>query len=156
VKRMKLTVIACLFIAAGFVTPVVASSEDDIAQRIKPVGEVCVEGQECTAASSLATVPATAPATTPATATGSPQPGAVDVAGTYQKTCAICHAAGVAGAPKFASKEDWAPRIAKGTDVLYESAINGLAPAMPAKGMCFTCSDDDLKELVDYMVDSSK
>jgi cytochrome c5 len=27
---------------------------------------------------------------------------------------------------------------------------------MPAKGMCFTCTDDDLKALVQYMVDNSK
>jgi cytochrome c5 len=41
-------------------------------------------------------------------------------------------------------------------DVLYASGINGLAPAMPAKGMCFTCSDDDIKAIVDYMVAESK
>jgi cytochrome c5 len=145
---MKFTVITCLVFATAYTTPVFASQQDDIADRIKPVGEVCVEGQACTDAP----VPATA--ATPET--GSPQPGGLDVADTYQKTCAVCHGAGVAGAPKLASKEDWAPRIAKGTDVLYESAINGLAPAMPAKGMCFTCSDDDLKKLVDYMVDSSR
>jgi len=50
----------------------------------------------------------------------------------------------------------WEPRIAKGIDVLYSSAVQGLPPGMPAKGMCFTCSDDDLKAIVDYMVESSK
>jgi cytochrome c5 len=41
-------------------------------------------------------------------------------------------------------------------DVLYASGINGLAPGMPAKGMCFDCSDDDIKAVVDLMVASAK
>ena len=64
--------------------------------------------------------------------------------------------AGVAGAPKLGDAVAWEPRIAKGMDTLYNSVINGLPPAMPAKGMCFSCSDDDLRALVDYMVDSLK
>ena len=39
-------------------------------------------------------------------------------------------------------------------EVLYQSSINGLPPGMPAKGMCFTCSDDELKAIVDYMVEA--
>ena len=76
--------------------------------------------------------------------------------GTYNTTCATCHAVGVAGAPKLGDIAAWEPRLAQGMDVLYDHGINGLAPAMPAKGMCFTCSDDDIKALVDYMVDSVK
>jgi len=34
--------------------------------------------------------------------------------------------------------------------------LTGLAPAMPAKGMCFACSDDDMRSLVDYMVAHSR
>ncbi|MFT5928994.1 MAG: cytochrome c5, partial [Candidatus Azotimanducaceae bacterium] len=70
--------------------------------------------------------------------------------------CATCHAIGIAGAPKLGDVIAWEPRLAKGMDVLYASGINGLAPAMPAKGMCFTCSDDDIKAIVDYMVAESK
>ena len=61
-----------------------------------------------------------------------------------------------AGAPKLGDITAWEPRLAKGVDVLYKSVINGLPPAMPAKGMCFSCSDDELRDLVDYMVDTVK
>ena len=145
-KRIRLLLIACLVLAPGFQAQVFASAEDDIAARIKPVGEVCVEGKDC----KTATV-----ATTEVAGAGS-STGAPSAAETFSKTCATCHTAGVAGAPRLGNKEDWAPRVAKGKDVLYQSAINGLAPAMPAKGMCFTCSDDELKALVDYMIESSQ
>jgi cytochrome c5 len=52
-------------------------------------------------------------------------------------------------------KAEWAPRISKGMDVLYASVFNGLAPGMPARGLCFTCSDDDLKAVVDFMVEKA-
>jgi cytochrome c5 len=74
----------------------------------------------------------------------------------YKKTCATCHNAGIAGAPKFADAAQWESRIAKGMDTLYTSSISGMPPGMPAKGMCFSCSDDDLKAIVDYMVEAVK
>lgn len=74
----------------------------------------------------------------------------------YLQTCSTCHVAGLAAAPKFGSRKEWASRIAKGLDSLYRSAIEGIPPAMPAKGMCFDCSDDDLKAVVDYMVTHSQ
>jgi len=39
-------------------------------------------------------------------------------------------------------------------EVLYANSINGFS-VMPAKGMCLTCTDDEIREIVDYMVDSS-
>ena len=60
----------------------------------------------------------------------------------------------VAGAPALANVEQWAPRLEKGMETLYASGINGLAPAMPARGMCFDCSDDDIRAVVDYMTAS--
>ena len=73
----------------------------------------------------------------------------------YQQTCHVCHAAGVAGAPKFGDKEAWAPRAAKGIDALLASATKGLN-AMPPKGTCATCSDEDLKAAIEYMVSHSQ
>jgi cytochrome c5 len=52
----------------------------------------------------------------------------------YKAVCSACHAAGVAGSPKFANATDWAPRIAKGLDGLMTSAVNGTAKGMPPKG----------------------
>ena len=36
----------------------------------------------------------------------------------YEKSCALCHAAGIAGAPKFGNAADWAPRRARGAEAL--------------------------------------
>jgi len=73
----------------------------------------------------------------------------------YKKACITCHATGVAGAPKFGDAAGWTPRIEKGVDVLYTSVIKGLN-GMPAKGMCFDCSDEELKASVDYIIEQSK
>ena len=73
-----------------------------------------------------------------------------EVADRYNKTCAVCHASGAAGAPKTGVAADWEPRMGKGMDVLVASVENGLN-AMPPKGMCFDCSADDYKALIEYM-----
>ncbi len=134
--RLLLVITLAIFTSAA----VAGTTEDEIAARIAKVGEVCVEGNDCAASS------------------GGSSAAMADAGGgvesTYNSTCATCHAAGIAGAPKLGDVAAWAPRLDKGMDVLYASGINGLAPAMPAKGMCFQCSDDDIKALVDYMVDS--
>ena len=67
----------------------------------------------------------------------------------------MCHAAGVAGAPKPGDKADWGPRIAQGKDTLYKHAIEGFTGAkgsMPARGGNAKMSDEDVKAAVDYMV----
>jgi cytochrome c5 len=70
----------------------------------------------------------------------------------YQASCQACHAAGIAGAPKLGDKEAWAPRIAKGNDALLLSVKNGLK-AMPPKGTCMSCSEDELRAAMEYMVE---
>ena len=74
----------------------------------------------------------------------------------YDKSCQVCHAAGIAGAPKFGDKAAWAPHIAKGLPELYKSAVNGTPKGMPPKGTAMDASDADLKAAVDYMVGASK
>lgn len=80
---------------------------------------------------------------------------AADGQAVYQKSCQSCHASGVAGAPKLGDKEAWAPRIATGMDAMFAVAISGKG-AMPPKGACMDCSDDDLKAAIEYMVSQSK
>jgi cytochrome c5 len=129
-------------LAAMLVQTVSASTiEDEITARIKKAGSVCLQGDDCGQA--------TAGIATAANATG----GADAI---YKASCSTCHSIGVAGAPKLGNKDDWAPRISKGMDALYASIFNGIAPGMPARGLCFTCSDDDLKAVVDLMVEQSK
>ena len=68
----------------------------------------------------------------------------------YNKSCAVCHATGAANAPKTGDAAAWGPRLVKGMDVLVASVGNGLN-AMPPKGICFDCSDEDFKALIEYM-----
>jgi len=75
---------------------------------------------------------------------------AADGEAVYNKACVNCHAAGVAGAPKTHSAEEWAPRLAAGIDALVASANAGKG-AMPPKGLCMDCSDADLKAAIEFM-----
>lgn len=75
-----------------------------------------------------------------------------DPAATYTQSCAACHNSGAAGAPRMGNAGDWEERLAeKGIDGLIESTITGIG-VMPAKGMCFTCTDEDLGEMVRYIL----
>ncbi len=73
----------------------------------------------------------------------------------YKASCAACHDSGAAGAPVTGNKGDWAPRIKQGTATLYEHAIKGFN-GMPPKGGNMSLSDDQVKAIVDYMVNKSK
>ncbi len=73
----------------------------------------------------------------------------------YDTKCFTCHAAGVAGAPKLGDKAAWAPRIETGMDAMMVTVIKGKG-AMPPKGTCMDCTDDELKATTQYMVDASK
>ena len=71
----------------------------------------------------------------------------------YKKACISCHMTGAAGAPKLGDASAWESRIAKGSSALVQSAITGVpGTAMMARGACGTCSDDDIKAAVDYMI----
>ena len=68
----------------------------------------------------------------------------------FNRSCQVCHGTGAAGAPKVGDAAAWAPRLEKGMPALLESVHNGLN-AMPPKGMCFDCSDEDYTALIEYM-----
>jgi len=73
----------------------------------------------------------------------------------YDTVCMVCHAAGIAGAPKFGDKAQWAPRIKTGIDALYTASLKGKG-AMPPKGGNTALPDADVKAAVDYMVSAAK
>jgi len=56
----------------------------------------------------------------------------------YKEVCAVCHATGVAGAPKFGDRAAWGPRLAEGQPALTGQAWVGVR-AMPPRG-----GDNDL------------
>jgi cytochrome c5 len=69
----------------------------------------------------------------------------------YDATCHVCHAAGVAGAPKTGDKAAWAARLKTGLSALYATSLKGKG-AMPPKGGNPSLADADVRAAVDYMV----
>ncbi|CAN0578485.1 unnamed protein product, partial [Ectocarpus sp. 12 AP-2014] len=97
---------------------------------------VCVHGEDCGSA-----------AASVASASAGPRSGNE----VYDAACMACHNTGAAGAPKLGDAGAWSGRVEKGLDTLVSHAINGFN-AMPAKGGCGSCSDEDIEAAVEYMV----
>jgi cytochrome c5 len=93
-----------------------------------------------------------APAAAPAAES---KPAAADGKAVYDKVCHVCHAAGVAGAPKLGDKAAWAPRIQQGMTTLVQSVTNGKG-AMPPKAGMPSLTDAELRAGVEFMVSQSK
>lgn len=105
-----------------------AFDEQAVAARLQPVGRVA-----------LADAPAGG---------GEPRSGEQ----VYQAVCSACHAAGTLGAPKYADKGAWAPRVAQGFDTLLHSALKG-KNAMPPQGGGAT-SDFEIARAVVYLANA--
>ena len=135
-------------------------SPEAIAKRIAPVAKVSVDpnAPAPSPAPAVGAVPAPAPAAPPPGAAPAKMAAAGASAGggksTYDTACAMCHAAGVAGAPKLGDKGAWAPRLAQGMPAMHAAAIKGKG-AMPPKGGS-AAPDADIRAAVDYMVGVSK
>ncbi|AVS60642.1 cytochrome c5 family protein [Paracidovorax avenae] len=95
------------------------------------------------------TAAAPAAATAPATAVAA---GAGEAL--YKQVCQACHAAGVAGAPKFGDKAAWAERLKDGIDGMTRIAIAGKG-AMPPRGGT-QASDAEIRATVEYMANAVK
>ncbi len=131
-KQAFLALAAAIAVLASVQALAVNQAEKDaIAERIKPVGSLCMQGQPCAAA---------------AVAAG-PRSGEE----VYNASCMACHSTGAAGAPKLGDKAAWAAPIKQGKDTLYTHALNGIR-GMPPRGTCASCSDDEIKAAVDHMV----
>lgn len=111
-----------------------------IEERIKPVGQVCLEGDD-KCGSAVASSGG-------ASAAKSPE----DI---YNSSCNACHGTGAAGAPKLGDAGAWAARLGQGKDVLYAHAVDGFN-GMPPKGLCMSCSEDEIKATVDYIIENSQ
>ncbi len=72
----------------------------------------------------------------------------------YKSTCAACHGAGVAGAPKMGDVAAWAPRLKDNYEKVLSYALHGLN-AMPAKGGNPDLDDIEVARAVVYMVNQS-
>jgi cytochrome c5 len=77
----------------------------------------------------------------------------------FAMACVACHGSGAAGAPALGDKTAWGPRIAQGSALLYERALQGYqgkSGFMPPKGGRIDLDDQAVVDAVDYMVVSSK
>ena len=133
----------CLLAAAGLtltfsIGGISADLSKEMEARLKPVGDLCMAGDDC-AAAPVAAGPA------------EPRTGAQ----VYETKCLSCHGTGAAGAPKYGDAAAWEPRIGKGVETLYTHAISGFN-AMPAMGLCMDCSDDEIRAAVDHMLEAVK
>jgi len=134
-----LVVLALIGVSAG----VAAQSDREraaIESRIKPEGDVCLQGDASCAVG--------------ASAAGAVARSGEDV---YNAACMACHLTGAANAPKLGDVAAWADRISKGIDALYDAGVNGIpGTGMIAKGGCMDCSDEEVIAAVDYMVENSQ
>ncbi|KVX06863.1 cytochrome C [Alcaligenes faecalis] len=91
-----------------------------------------------------------------ATQTAAADDNKVDPAGIklYDTICFACHAAGVAGAPKFGDQAAWKPYIESGMDTMVQKAIHGVG-AMPPRGGS-QASDDEIRAAIQHMVNAAK
>jgi cytochrome c5 len=146
-----LVVLAVIFYAvAHIVTSDMVNEDHDgrvearSLENIKPVAEV-----------NVGSVPeSAAPAAAGESGAGAPAAAARSGEEVYNSACMACHASGVAGAPKVGDTAAWQARAEKGMDTLLHNAVNGLN-AMPPKGTCANCSDDELKAAIEYMLSQS-
>lgn len=139
---MKKIIITTLL--ALSVLPLVANALEDpnisaIKARIKPVGEVRVAGEKQGAA----------PETTNDDQKPAETVAKIDGKSIYTQYCSVCHAAGVAGAPKFGDASSWKDR--GDIKTLLKTSLSGKG-AMPAKGTCMTCTDEQMKAAIEYML----
>ena len=113
-----------------------ATQEQQVAERIAPVGHVVMAGQVVTAMVS---------------AGGTGRSGS-DIYGT---NCMACHTSGIAGAPMMGDSVAWAERLEQGIETVYANAINGIR-GMPMRGTCMDCSDDEVIAAIDHILNNSK
>ena len=112
-------------------------SDEAIASRIAPISDVYIDGEIVTANTASASDEPAEPRT------------GEQVYGTF---CIACHGTGAAGAPIKGDAAAWGPRIAQGEETLIKHALSGFN-AMPAKGTCSNCSDDEIIATVKFLTE---
>ena len=136
---MKKTVLF-IALALAFATLGLGASEAKkaIEKRIAPVGQVCVEGQDCAQEVNVVS------------SSLEEMRSGKEV---YDAACTTCHAIALAGAPRFGDRLSWGERANEDLDKLVETVTNGLG-GMPPMGMCMDCSQEELSDAVQYMLDA--
>lgn len=115
------------------------SREQIIAERLQAPDRVCLQGEDCSAGGSSMTMAQAD--------SGEFSPEAV-----YENNCAMCHNTGMANAPQPDDADHWNTRLEEaGLDGIVTNAINGVN-AMPPRGMCTDCTDDEIRQVVEFIM----
>ena len=123
---LSVWLLAKLF-TSGMVVDAEVMSKEAIAARLKPVGvSVANEGGA---------------------------PGSRTGEAVYKAICSSCHAAGLAGSPKFGDAGAWAGRISQGFDTLVKHAVEGIR-GMPAKGGATDLTNEEVARAVAFMANA--
>ena len=72
----------------------------------------------------------------------------------WAASCALCHAAGEAGAPVVGNAQQWQPRLEQGRDVLLTHTLEGYN-SMPPLGYCMSCETGDFVAMIDFMLEGT-
>ncbi|MFU8765742.1 MAG: PQQ-dependent sugar dehydrogenase, partial [Haliea sp.] len=74
-----------------------------------------------------------------------------DGATVYRQLCSTCHSSGQDQILQLNDPKAWELRLAQGIETLYQNTLDGIGD-MPAKGLCDSCSDAEIRAAVDFMV----
>jgi cytochrome c5 len=112
-----------------------------IADRMRPLGQVWIAGEEPPAGA----IAVAAVATAKAEKTGEE---------VYKSVCASCHTSGALNAPKLGDNAAWAKLIPEGHAALTKQAIAGIRQ-MPARGGNPALTDIEMSRAVAYLANSA-
>jgi len=150
------TIFIGFIIITGAVTATLQANhmdEDTIDQRTRPVGQVNIEGMPKTSemANEEAVIAAEEVVEVQVSATGTTTSASGRSGDAlYNSFCIACHSIGLANAPKAGDSAAWDKLLEIGMDELVASAKKG-KNVMPPMGTCADCSDDELKDAIEFM-----
>lgn len=72
----------------------------------------------------------------------------------YRSSCMVCHASGMANAPRLGDKARWTPLKEQGEEALMDVVLKGKG-AMPPRGGAAKASDEQLRGVVRYMLEQA-
>jgi len=126
-------------------------AKQQLAERVRPEGRLCIRGQEEDCEVAVAGVDARDDGDDELA-----EAEEVDGQQVYNQACTTCHGQGVAGAPVTGDEGAWSARVDKGYDTLLEHSIEGFqgdAGYMPARGGNRNLSDEQVAAALDYMLE---
>ena len=77
----------------------------------------------------------------------------------FNENCANCHTGGFGGfftgAPEVGDQDDWETLTPKGIEGLTATTIAGIGKMEP-RGECGTCTDEEIRVAIEYMLEKSQ